>query len=222
MTRTARAPLVAAFACAGGLALLALLVYGVGAVQRLDSTALSHLIVEQGSRLDSLAAGLTPIGDMPTLLIMLALAGGIGLARGRPREAAAAFAVVAGANLTTQALKVVVFSHPRLRAILGAEPFEWDGFPSGHVTAVASIAIAFLFVVPPSLRSVIAAVGACLVLAVGWAVLALNWHYPSDILGAILVVSAWGFLVLAALRVVKDRRVRRVPQLGRRAAISVK
>jgi membrane-associated phospholipid phosphatase len=220
--RTARAPLIAAFACAGALALLALLVYGVGAVQRLDATALSHLIVEQGSRPDSLAAGLTPIGDMPTLLVMLALARGIGLMRGRPREAAAAFAVVAGANLTTQALKVVVFSHPRLRAILGAEPFEWDGFPSGHVTAVASIAIAFVLVVPQRLRPMIAAVGTCLVAAVGWAVVALNWHYPSDVLGGALVASAWGLLALAALRAAKGRHGRRVPQLGSRAAISVK
>ena len=220
--RSVRAPLVGCLACCAGLLSVALLAYGAGAVQRLDVRVLEGLIATPGSRPESLASAIVPVGDVPALLLMLALACGIGLVRGRPRQAAAALVVVAGANLMTQALKVLLSSHPRLQMILGAEQFRWDGFPSGHVTAVASIAVAFAFVLPRRLLPAVAVVGAGLVIAMGWAVLALNWHYPTDVLGAIFVVGAWGFAALAGLRALGAQGHRRTPQLGRRAAISVK
>jgi membrane-associated phospholipid phosphatase len=88
------------------------------------------------------------------------------------------------------------------------------------VTAATSIAIAFAFVAPERLLSVVAVFGACFVAAMGWAVLALNWHYPSDVAGGILVASSWGFAVLAWLRLAAAAR--RPAQLGSRAAISLK
>jgi membrane-associated phospholipid phosphatase len=183
---------------------------------------LNHFMAASGSHAESLAGAIVPAGDVPALLLMLALAGAIGLARGRPRQAAAALIVVAGANLMTQALKVMLSAHPRLQAILGADQFRWDGFPSGHVTAVASIAVALAFVVPRRLLPAVAVTGTGLAIAMGWAVLALNWHYPTDVLGAIFVVGAWGFAALAGLRALEGRRYRRAPPLGRRPAISVK
>jgi membrane-associated phospholipid phosphatase len=220
--RSVRAPLAGCLVCSAGLLLVALLAYGAGTVQRLDARILDRLIATPGSHAESLAAAIVPAGDVPVLLLALVLACGIGLARGRPRQAAAALVVIAGANLLTQALKVLLSSHPRLQVILGAEQFQWDGFPSGHVTAVASVAIAFAFVVPRRLLPVVAIVGAGLVTAMAWAVLALNWHYPTDAVGAVLVASAWGFAALAGLRALEGGRYRRAPQLGRRAAISVK
>jgi len=219
--RSVRAPLAGCLACGGGLLLVALLAYGVGPVQRLDARILDRFIASPGSHAESLATAIVPAGDIPVLLLALALACGIGLVRGRPRRAAAALFVIAGANLMTQALKVLLSSHPRLQTILGAEQFRWDGFPSGHVTAVASIAVAFALVLPRRLLPTVAALGACLVIAMGWAVLALNWHYPTDALGAVFVVGAWGFAALAGLRALGGRR-HGTSQLGSRAAISVK
>ncbi len=220
--RSVKAPLAGCLACSTGLLFLALLVYGAGPVQRLDASVLNRLIVTPGSHAESLADAIVPVGDVPVLLLALALACAIGLMRGRPRQAAAALVVIAGANLTTQALKALLSSHPRLQTILGAEQFRWDGFPSGHVTAVASIAVALAFVVPRRLLPAVAVIGTGLAIAMGWAVLALNWHYPTDVLGAIFVVGAWGFAALAGLRALGGRRSRRAPQLGRRPAISVK
>jgi membrane-associated phospholipid phosphatase len=208
--RSVRAPLAGCLACSAGLLLVALLAYGVGPVQRLDARVLDRFIATPGSHAESLANAIVPAGDVPVLLLALALACGIGLARGRPRRAAAALFVIAGANLMTQALKVLLSSHPRLQTILGAEQFRWDGFPSGHVTAVASIAVAFAFVLPRRLLPAVAALGTCLVAAVGWAVLALNWHYPTDALGAVFVVGAWGFAALAGVRALDGRRYRAV------------
>ena len=33
----------------------------------------------------------------------------------------------------------------------------------------------------------------------------LSWHYPSDVLGALFVVGAWAFAILAFLRFREDR-----------------
>ncbi|HEY6549860.1 MAG TPA: phosphatase PAP2 family protein [Solirubrobacterales bacterium] len=221
MARNVKAPLAGWFVCTAGLIFVALVAYGTGSAQRLDAAVLARFVGEAGPRADSLATGLTLLGDLPALLLMGALACGVGWARGRPRSAMAALVIVAGANLTTQALKLAL-SHPRARELLGAENTSWDGFPSGHVTAVASVVIAFAFVVPQRLLPTVAGLGACLAAAMGWSVLVLNWHYPSDAVGAILVASSWGFAVLASMRFAAAARPRPPAQLSRRAAISLK
>jgi membrane-associated phospholipid phosphatase len=221
MARSVKGPLAGWLACTAGLVVVALLAYDVAFAQRVDASVLTRLVVERGSGRESLASFLTFFGDLPTLLVMTALACGIGWARRLPRNAVAALVVVAGANLTTQALKVAL-SHPRARELLGAEGVEWDGFPSGHVTAAASIAIAFAFVMPRGLLPAVAALGTCFVVAMGWSVLALYWHYPSDVAGGILVAGSWGFAVLASMRFAAAARSHRPAQLGSRAAISLK
>jgi membrane-associated phospholipid phosphatase len=211
---------VACLACAGGFVFLAALAYGSDAAQHLDAAVLARLI-EPGSRTGSLAAGIAHLGDPGALLLMLALACGIALARRQPRGALAALAIVAGANLTTQLFKALL-AHPRFQSALGAEQLASNTFPSGHATAAASIAIAFLFVVPRDWRPLTVFCGAALVAAVGCSVMALSWHYPSDVLGGILVAGGWGFAALAGLRAGEAAPRWRPRQLGRRAAISVK
>jgi membrane-associated phospholipid phosphatase len=220
MAGNVRAPLAAGLACAGGLVFLAALALGFDPVQRFDAALLARAIATPGSGVEALAAGVARLADPPALLLFLALACAVGLVRRRPVSVAAAIAVVVGANLTTQLLKAAL-AHPRFQAALGADQIAWNSFPSGHVTAAASAAIAFVFVVPTSLRPAIAAFGAGLVAAVGCAVLVLSWHYPSDVLGGILVASGWGFAALAALRLF-EAGYRPARQPGRRAAISVK
>jgi membrane-associated phospholipid phosphatase len=219
VARNLKTPLAGWFVCTAGLIFVALLAYGTGSAQRIDSALLARLVTEPATRAGTLATGLTFFGNLPALLLLTGLACAIGWARGRPRRVAAALVVVAGANLTTQALKLAL-SHPGAREILGAENIAWDGFPSGHVTAAASLAIAFAFVVPERLLPSVAGLGACFAAAMGWAVLVLNWHYPSDVAGGILVAGSWGFAVLASLRFAAAARG--PAQLGRRAAISLK
>jgi membrane-associated phospholipid phosphatase len=220
LRRDVKAPLTGCLACAAGFAILAVLVHKSGSVQHFDAVLLGHF-AERGSRTGSVAAGIALLGDLGALLPMLAIACGVAVARHRPRAALAALVVVAGANLTTQLFKALL-AHPRFQALLGAEQIGANSFPSGHTTAVASIAIAFAFVVPHEWRPAVALVGTGVVAAVGCSVMALNWHYPSDVLGGILVAAGWGFAALAALRATRGRSRRRSLQLGSRAAISVK
>lgn len=221
MDRSVKAPLAAWVACACALIGLALVAYGLGAAQRLDADLLARFAGHRGSAVGSAARGIVNLGDPLPLLLMLALAVGIALWRRRPLDALAAVIVVAGANLTTQALKVVL-AHPRFQPVLGEHQLSAIAFPSGHATAAASIAIAFAFVAPPRLRPAVLAAGACLVAAVGCSVLVLRWHFPSDVLGGVLVASGWGFAVLALRRVAEGRDSGGRARASGRPAVSVK
>ena len=220
MARNVRVPLAGCVACAAGFLVLAVLVHESSSVQHLDAVVLGRL-AERGSRAGSVAEGIVLLGDVGALLPLLAVACGIALVRRRPRDAVAALAVVAGANLTTQLFKALL-AHPRFQAILGVEQVGANSFPSGHTTAVASIAIAFAFVVPRERLAAAALIGAGLVVAVGCSVMALSWHYPSDVVGGILVAAGWGFAALAVLRATHASPDWRTGQLGSRAAIPVK
>ena len=220
MARNVRAPLAGCLACAVGFAILAILIHKSGSVEHLDAVVLGHF-AERGSRTGSLAAGIVLLGDLGALLPLLAIACAIALKRHHPDAALAAVFVVAGANLSTQLFKALL-AHPRFEALLGYEQIGANSFPSGHTTAVASLAIAFAFVVPREWRPAVALVGTGLLVAIGCSVMALDWHYPSDVLGGILVAAGWGFAALAGLRATRGRSRRRSLQLGSRAAISVK
>ena len=51
--------------------------------------------------------------------------------------------------------------------------------------------MALILVAPGTLRMMAAVIGSVYALGVGVAVIALDWHRPSDVLGAYLVVTAW-------------------------------
>jgi membrane-associated phospholipid phosphatase len=214
------APLAAWIACAGALVGLALVAYGVDAAQHADATLLTKFIAREGS-VGPFADAVAHLADPLPLLAMLACACAIALWRGRPIDAVSALVVVAGANLTTQVLKVAL-AHPRFQSVLGSDQLGPVAFPSGHATAATSIAIAFAFVVPPGWRVAVAGIGAAFVLAVGCSVMVLAWHFPSDVLGGILVACGWGFAVLALRRAAEGNGSKRSSQASSRAAISVK
>jgi len=207
MTRGVKAPLFGAIACAAAIAPLAALAYSYGPFKARDLDILAHLQRETGA-LHDLAAALVNLGDLASLLILGAVIAGIGLHFGRRREVVAATVLVVGANLTTQGLKSAL-EHVRYRAAEHGFELPWpNSFPSGHTTAAATLAVGLLFVVPARHRLAAAAIGFLLTAAVGFSVVVLSWHYPSDVLGALLVVGAWAFAILAVLRY-RDERARR-------------
>jgi undecaprenyl-diphosphatase len=83
-----------------------------------------------------------------------------------------------------QLFKLLV-GRPRPRGV------NW-GFPSGHVTAVATFVVLMLYVVSrervsPAVRWALLAASIVLVGSVGYARIILNAHWPSDVLGGILL-----------------------------------
>jgi membrane-associated phospholipid phosphatase len=222
MSRNVKAPLVAAFVCALAIVPLAVAAYAFGPAVSLDRRIFFDLQRQSGFGYD-FAAAFVNLGDLGALLPMLAAACLLGLGFGRRREALAAAVVVAGANVTTQLLKVVL-EHSRNKAWEHGFSMPWStSFPSGHTTAAASIAVALLLVVPAGYRLLAGGVGALLTVAVGAAVVILGWHYPSDVVGALLVVATWGLCAVAYLRQRRDREVEmesRRPERSGRLAIS--
>jgi membrane-associated phospholipid phosphatase len=132
----------------------------------------------------------------PFAVLSLSLVAGALLAR-RPRAAAAAAATMLGAGVTTQVLK------PLLAFQRDFPPFNFMGpgaYPSGHTTAVMSLALALIIVSPARLRPLAAAAGGLLTVATVFSILVLGGHYPSDIVGGLLVATAWACVASAALR----------------------
>jgi len=221
MASRLRSPVLGWLGCVFALFAVTLLAFKVGAAERLDARALSHLTAEPGSAAHEAATLFAHLADPAPLLLALIGVCALGLHWGRRREALAAVAVVAGANLTTQILKAL-FSHERFWEFLGQGQPWTNSFPSGHTTAAASIAVAFLIVVPARLRPLAAGLGAALTAAVGLSVVVLEWHYPSDVLGGVLVAAGWGFAALAALRLLAPGGRRAEAQTSSRFAISTK
>ena len=98
-----------------------------------------------------------------------------------------------GANLTTQLLKNFVLYRPDL----GVEADYGNTLPSGHTTAAASVSAALLLVVPPRVRPWAAVLGAGYTTATGVSTLIGQWHRPSDVVAAVLVVLAWTAIACA-------------------------
>jgi len=123
-------------------------------------------------------------------LLSLAIArGGFGLA-------VAVFVLLGGANLTTQALKLVL-ERPDLLA--GAAYSPGNSFPSGHVAIVSSLALASVLVVPRPVRTVVAVLGAALIATVGVSTMIAGWHRLADVEGAIFISLAWASFVTGVL-----------------------
>ncbi len=199
-----RTPIVASIVSALLLAPVALLAYWVGPSSRLDRSLLVRLDRPDGSRSHELFSQVAHLCDPLPFAVILAAIVVVGLAARRYRETVVALVLVAGATLTTQLLKHLL-DHSRFEIQYGLHQPLSDAFPSGHTTAAAALAAALLLVVPPRLRPLAAGAGAAFTAAVGIAVVVIQWHYPSDVVGGILVVASWTFAAVAALRLLGPR-----------------
>jgi membrane-associated phospholipid phosphatase len=129
--------------------------------------------------------------SVPSVAVAIAALTAVAARRSRPELGAGAAAMVAGANLTTQALKHWLH-RPDLLGLSHA-----NSFPSGHVTVVASLAAGALLVSAPRARPAVAAAGVAATAVTAVATVALGWHRPSDVVGAVGVVAAWTALAAA-------------------------
>jgi membrane-associated phospholipid phosphatase len=127
------------------------------------------------------------------VVVGLAAAMAIAVVRRRWGLAVQVGFLVVGANVTTQAVKHVLLGRENLIGGWTAE----NSLPSGHTTVAASVAAALLLVVPRAARPLVAVLGGAYTAAIGVSTLVGQWHRPSDVVAAVLVVLAWGALVCA-------------------------
>lgn len=131
----------------------------------------------------------------------------VAVLRRRPRSALAVIAILLGANVTTELLK-----HTLSEPLLPSMPAP--SWPSGHATAVMSLALASVLAAPTRLRPAAAALGASLAIAVGYSVIATGMHYPSDVVGGFLVAATWTLLAITALLAAERWRPSPTPGAG--------
>jgi membrane-associated phospholipid phosphatase len=181
--------------------------YLVGPIERLDATALHGLGTIDGAWTSRLAHLTAHLADPLPLLVILGGLFAWGWKIGRRTQAVAAVALVAGANVTTQILKIAL-AHPRIQPVLGPYQLGPESFPSGHATAAMSIGLAAVLVAPARLRVLVASAATAYVAAVATSVLILAWHFPSDVVGGLLVASGFFFGAVAAVRHLSGREPR--------------
>jgi membrane-associated phospholipid phosphatase len=210
----------AALAALGVLAGVAAAVVGAVAIrtqtgQRIDDAGRGGVSAFDAPGVFRATSGLLDTISVASLALLGAGIVVVALLRGRPRLAVAAGVVLLGANVTTQVVKDSV-DRPDLVYGWWTEP---GAFPSGHTTVAMSLAMALMIVVPPGLRWMAAAGGCAYAAGVGIAVLALDWHRPSEVLGAYLVVASWTGLVMAVLTLAGEDPAREPGRLGRVATL---
>ena len=211
MRATVRSPLFAAAACFLAFWVALGCAYAIAPIGRLDAIALHGLMALDNRYVERAGYLMAHSADPLPLMAMLAVLVAWGWALGRRREAVAAVGLVASANLVGLGLKVAL-AHPRLHSILGADQVGAEAFPSGHATSAMSIALAAVLVAPARARVVVASGAAAYVVAVATSLLVIGWHFPSDVLGGLLLSSGFYFLAVAAVREGATRRAGAVAQ----------
>jgi membrane-associated phospholipid phosphatase len=191
--------LMAVAACVAGLVALYLAAFVVPVTEHADQHVFNAFVSLQTYRTATLAGYVTGFFDLgPYALAVLALTVAA-LALGERRKAAAVVAICGCANVTTQVLKIATAT-PRSPQWL--EPASW---PSGHLTAATSLALCAVLVAPPLWRSWAAGAGALGVLAVAYSILVLGSHHPTDVVGGMLMASAWTAAAVAGLDAAERR-----------------
>jgi membrane-associated phospholipid phosphatase len=188
-----------------GLALVGWLAHASATVRWADAAALHGFDQGEGRfSLTGVCERLAHLADPISFAMLGAALVAVGLVRREYRIAAAIPVILAGANVTTQLLKPAVAA-PRLSEWLGNGQIPAASWPSGHSTASMSLLLCAILVSSPRLRPLVATLGAFLAVGIGYSLLALGWHFPSDVLGGYLVAATWALLGVAALRAA-DRR----------------
>jgi membrane-associated phospholipid phosphatase len=196
--RNPRIPLLGALACLTLLAITGLMAYFSPVAHVRDAAALQGFTALNRPRLTPWLNDVAHLANpLPYALIGLGLAG-IAAARGRGRVAVAILVLLVVNGATTEALKQLL-AHPRHADWLAGNQISAASWPSGHATASMTLALSFVLAVPARLRPLAAAVGTVFAISVSYAILALAWHWPSDVVGGFLVATTWTLVAVAAV-----------------------
>lgn len=124
--------------------------------------------------------------SVPTLMLSSAVVLLIAAGRGRAMRGVRALMILAACNVLGQVLKGFVFGRDAIATDQG------NSFPSGHMIAFGSVAMALWIVVPGAMRGVVAIVAALVLAAAAFELVHYGWHRPSDVVGSLLLVTAVG------------------------------
>jgi membrane-associated phospholipid phosphatase len=197
MDRRTRILLWMAAGCAFLFALVVLGAYVWGTGQTLDNEGLAALVNANDGWFRELNWRLIDFGDPPTVAVIALALAALALLRGRPRVALTVVALVAATSISGELLNSLL-AHMRFPPVFDY-PVGPDALPSGHATAAMSLALAGVLAAPRRARPFAAVLGLLLALGVGVAVIAVGWHFPSDVIAGYLLATGWALGLTAAL-----------------------
>jgi membrane-associated phospholipid phosphatase len=208
-----RRPLLFAAASAALAGAVYLVIAHVALAQRIDVRVLEDTMSHQTYDRATLATDVISFFDPASFALLLAfLVGGAFLA-GRTRAGIAVGIAVVGAEVTAQVLKPLLAVQRPSPADHLLPAASW---PSGHTTAAVSLLFGLLILLPSRLRPPVAVLGGGFAALVMGSLVLLGSHYPSDVLGGVLVSAAWCAVALAVsgsdrapIAAPRSRRLRR-------------
>ncbi len=189
-----RRPLLIAAASAALAGVVYLVIAHVAFAQRIDARVLEDAMAHQTYERATLASQVIAFFDPASFALLLAFLVGGAVLAGRTRAGIAVGAAVLGAEITAQLLKPLLAVQRPYPADHYMPAAAW---PSGHTTAAVSLLFGLLIVLPPRLRPPVAVIGGGFAALALGSLVFLGSHYPSDVLGGILVSAAWCAVALA-------------------------
>ena len=190
-------PLLAAFACLLGLVVVGVLALLVSAAHERDAAMLHGFVGLDRPGVRYEVRVLAHLCDTLPYTCAGAVCVGVALARGRAWRALAAGVLLVATCASTEVVKHLL-AHARLENWLSPQ-IAVTSWPSGHSTAAMTLALCAVLVAPTALRAATALLGGVFAVGVGYAVLVLGWHFPSDVLGGFLMAGLWTSLAVAVL-----------------------
>jgi membrane-associated phospholipid phosphatase len=185
--------------CLVGLVTTGVLSHVLPAAQARDTASLDGFASLQRTGIDGLLNRIAHLADTTPYLLLSLTVAAVALGRGRPRLATAVLLVLIVAPVTSEILKHLTAT-PRIQSLIRANEVGLGSWPSGHATGAMALALCAVLVVPQRMRTAVAIAGGLFAIAVGYAVVALVWHFPSDTVGGFLVAAMWALLGVAAVR----------------------
>lgn len=172
--------------------------------RELDGLALNSFMGVARPPLTPSIRGIAGLADPAPFLVWAFAIVTVALLRRRWLMAAIIPAILLSANLATQSLKPALTDARGLdlHGVATVYPGSW---PSGHSTATMSLALCLVLVAGPRLRPLAVLVGAACAIAVGYSLVVLGYHLPSDVLGGYFVAATFTLLGTAALAALEAR-----------------
>jgi membrane-associated phospholipid phosphatase len=202
--RRPRPALLGSLACLLGLAATGLVALLSPLALQRDSVTLQGFVGLNRPRVTPLIDSVAHLADPGSYALMGFALALVALARGRVRLALMIPVVLVASGATTTLLKPLLAT-PRYDEWLGTGQIAAASWPSGHASASMTLGLLAVLAMPPRLRPTAAAAGGGFAICVSYAILALGWHFPSDVIGGFFNAAMW---VLAAVGVLTALELR--------------
>jgi membrane-associated phospholipid phosphatase len=201
---TPRAALLGALLCLCGFALTGAVALLVPAAHARDALALHAFNQLDGTHVSSLAARVIRLLSPPFSATLGAAIVGCAIARGRLRLALA-IAIVLSASIASADVLKPLLGARHTGDVIGRTLIPDASWPSGHSTAAMALALCAIMAVPRRMRPLVGLVGCVFAIGVGYSLLTLDRHLPSDVVGGYLLAATWALGAFAAVRASEAR-----------------